>query len=99
MREGLNEPVSVICTYNASLRRFMPLQIGWANDTYKLGKVDFYHKTKSGTKVLHHFSVADTEGRMYFKLQFDADTLNWALEEYMLASEAKIHYESYGGHQ
>ena len=95
MRESLNEPVSVICTYNADLKRFMPLQVGWANDTYKLGKVDFYHKTKSGNKVLHHFSVADVGGRMYFKLCFDADTLNWVLEEYMVASEARVHYESF----
>lgn len=95
MREELNEPVSVICTYNASLKRFLPLQIGWANDVYKLGKIDFYHKTKNGTKILHHFSMADNEGRMYFKLRFDADTLNWTLEEYMLASEARVHYESF----
>lgn len=95
MRESLNEPVSVICTYNSSLRRFIPLQISWANDTYKLGKIDFYHKTKNGNKVLHHFSMADMEGRMYFKLCFDADTLNWTLEEYMIASEAKVRYESF----
>ena len=94
MREGLDEPVSVICTYNASLQRFMPLQIGWANDTYKLGKVDYYHKTKSGTKVLHHFSVTDVDARIYFKLCFDADTLNWTIEEYMNASDARVHYES-----
>lgn len=93
MRESLSEPISVICTYNASLRRFAPLQIGWANETYKLGKVDFYHKTKNGTKVLHHFSVADDQASMYFKLCFDADTLNWTLEEYMAASEVAVHYE------
>lgn len=95
MRESLNEPVSVICTYNATLKKFVPLQVGWANDTYRLGKVDFYHKTKNGTKVLHHFSVADTEGRMYFKLCFDADTLHWTIEEYMSAGDMAVHYESY----
>jgi hypothetical protein len=95
MRESLHESISVLCSYNANSQRFAPLQIGWANDTYRLGKVDFYHKTKSGTKVLHHFSVADTGGTMYFKLCLDADTLNWTLEEYMSANEAKVHYESY----
>lgn len=94
MRESLNEPVSVIATYNASLKRFTPLQVGWANETYRLGRIDFYHKTKSGTKILHHFSVSDAESRMYFKLCFDADTLNWILEEYMLATEARVHYDS-----
>ena len=96
MRESLNEPVSVIATYNASLQRFMPLQIGWANDVYRLGKIDFYHKTKNGTKILHHFSLADSEARVYFKLCFDAENLHWTLEEYMPASEAKVHYESFG---
>ncbi|MCA9347118.1 hypothetical protein KC930_00865 [Candidatus Saccharibacteria bacterium] len=96
MRESLNEPVSVICTYNASLHRFTPLQLGWANETYRLGKVDFYHKTKSGTKVLHHFSMADVGGQVYFKLCFDADTLNWTLEEYMNAGEASVNYEGFG---
>lgn len=95
MRESLNEPVSVICTYNASLKRFCPLQIGWANDTYRLGKVDFYHKTKKGGRVLHHFSVADEEGRMYFKLCFDGESLNWTIEEYMNAGDMRVRYESY----
>jgi len=95
MRESLNEDISVICTYNATLKRFAPLQVGWANDTYRLGKVDFYHKTKSGTKVLHHFSVADENASIYFKLCFDADTLHWTLEEYMPASEARVHYENF----
>ncbi len=95
MRESLEEPISVICTYNASLKRFIPLQLGWANETYRLGKVDFYHKTKNGTKVLHHFSMTDANSQVYFKLCFDADNLNWILEEYMLASEAAVHYESY----
>jgi hypothetical protein len=94
MRESLDEPVSVICSYNASLRRFAPLQLGWARDVYKLGKVDFYHKTRNGTKVLHHFSVADVDARTYFKLCLDADTLNWTLEEHMMASEMGAHYES-----
>ena len=96
MRESLDEPVSVICTYNCSLKRFTPLQIGWANDTYKLGKIDFYHKTRSGTKVLHHFSMADTEGRRYFQLRFAADTRNRVLEERMKPSEARQRYERLG---
>ena len=95
MRESLNEPISVISTYNASLQRFVPLQIGWSNQTYKLGKVDFYHKTRNGTTVLHHFSVADDQASIYFKLCFDASNLHWTLEEYMNATEAQVHYENF----
>lgn len=34
---------------------------------------------------------------MYFKLRFDADTLNWVLEEYMNSSEARVRYEEFWG--
>ncbi len=98
MRESLNEPVSVICSFNASTQQFSIYSITWSNETYKLGKPDFYHKTKNGLVTIHHFSVADTEGRMYFKLAFDATSLHWTLEEYMLASEARVHYESWANH-
>jgi hypothetical protein len=39
--------------------------------------------------------MADSEGRMYFKLCFDAESLNWVLEEYMNSSEARVRYESF----
>jgi hypothetical protein len=39
--------------------------------------------------------MADNEGRMYFKLCFDADTLHWTIEEYMSAGDVAVHYESY----
>lgn len=97
MRESLNEPVSVICSFNASSGQFTLHSLGWANETYKLGKPDFYHKTKHGLVTIHHYSVADTEGRMYFKLAFDSLNLQWVIEEYMLASEAVAHYASSAG--
>lgn len=92
MRESLNEPVSVICSYNSTSQQFSIHSLSWSNDTYKLGKPDFYHKTKNGLVTTHHFSVADVDGRMYFKLAFDSLNLHWVIEEYMLASEARVHY-------
>jgi hypothetical protein len=88
MRESLNESVSVICSYNGSTKQFTLHQLGWASDTFKLGKVDFYHKTKNGLVTIHHYSVADVDGRAYFKLAFDSLNLQWVLEEYMTAGEA-----------
>lgn len=91
MRESLNEPVSVICSYNGSTKQFTLHQLGWANDTFKLGKVDFYHKTKNGLVIIHHYSVADLGGRAYFKLAFDSLNLQWTLEEYMSGSDAVVY--------
>jgi hypothetical protein len=97
MREGLNEPVSVVFYYNAKSRHMQPHMLTWQNETYKLGKVDFWHKTKTGDKIIHHFSITDVESKIYFKLQLDSDTLCWSLSEYMNSTEMKVHYDSWQG--
>src|SRR5690606_34749618 len=68
MRESLNEPVSVVWYYNARARRMQPHTLSWNNREYRLGKVDFWHKTWAGKHQIHHFSVADQKGQVYFKL-------------------------------
>lgn len=95
MRESLDEPVSIITIYNHKLGHFYPYQLSWQNQEYRLGKVDFWHKTNRGKDLLHHFSVGDVSGTMYFKLGFNTTNLQWVLEEYMLASEARVHYASW----
>ena len=94
MREGLNEPVSVLSIYSKKHNIFKPEILTWDNIDYRLGKIDFYHKTKKGTTTLHHFSLTDKEETTYFKLVFNATNLNWTLEEYMNAGEAQAHYFS-----
>ena len=95
MRESLDEPVSVVFYYDARRRHIQPYMLSWNNQDYKLGKVDFWHKTRHGNTLIHHFSVADTDGRVYFKLALDSELLHWTIEEYMLATEMRMHYESY----
>lgn len=92
MREGLHEPVSVLSLYSQKGRVFRPMLMTWNGLDYRLGPVDFYHTTKQGTTVLHHFSLADKSGSAYFKLLFNARTLIWTLEEYMMAGENSLHY-------
>lgn len=92
MRESLNEPVSVVHYYDAKTRHVQPYQMTWQNRDYRLGKIDFWHKTKSGNKLIHHFSIADVDEQMYFKLALDADTLHWTLEEYMSLVENEVVY-------
>lgn len=92
MREGLNEPVSVLSIFSQKHKIFKPEIMTWNNVDYRLGKIDFYHKTKKGLTVLHHFSLTSKDEGAYFKLVFNASNLNWTLEEYQMAGENQAHY-------
>ncbi|MBA2279407.1 hypothetical protein H0V99_03145 [Candidatus Saccharibacteria bacterium] len=92
MRESLEEPVSIVWYYNAKLRHMQPHILTWNNQDYHLGKIDFWHKTWSGKHQIHHFSIADKGGGVYFKLALNTDSLQWVLEEYMTAQDMAIEY-------
>lgn len=83
MRGSLNEPVSVVWYYNAKTRHMQPYILSWNNQDYKLGAVDFWHKTWDGKHQIHHFSIADRQGSVYFKLALHTNSLQWVIEEYM----------------
>lgn len=93
MRESLDEPVSLVWWYNAKLQHIHLHRLSWNGRDYMLGKTDFWHKTKSGDTLIHHFSIADTLGQAYFKLALNTDNLQWVLEEYMTASDMRVEYE------
>lgn len=92
MRESLDEPVSVIWFYNAKSRTAQPYRLNWNAQEYMLGKIDFWHKTRQGDTLIHHFSIADTAGEACFKLALNTDTLQWTLEEYMTANDMILEY-------
>jgi len=92
VREGLNEPISVLSIYSKKHKVFKPAILTWDGMDYRLGKVDFYHKTKKGATTLHHFSLSDKDEGIYFKLMFNANNLNWTLQEYMTADSNESHY-------
>ena len=92
MRESLDEPISVIWFYNAKSRNLQPHRMNWNGQEYALGKIDFWHKTRHGDTLIHHFSIADREGQAYFKLALNTDNLQWTLEEYMTAADMSIEY-------
>lgn len=92
MRESLNEPVSVVWYYDAKRRHMQPYMLTWNNQEYQLGKIDFWHKTWSGKHQIHHFSIADKLGRVYFKLALSTDNLQWTLEEYMTDQDMSVTY-------
>ena len=92
MREGLHEPISVLAGYSEKDKLFKPLIVTWGGRDYRLGKIDFYHKTKQGLVTLHHYSVSDKDETTYFKLTLDGVNLQWTLEDYMMAGENQPHY-------
>jgi len=92
MRPGLHEPISVLCGYSKDKKTFKPLIVTWQGVDYRLGDVDFYHKTKQGLTTLQNYSVSDEDKSVYFKLLLDGTSLNWTLEEYMMAGANEAHY-------
>ena len=94
MREGLHEPVSVLSIYSKQHSIFKPAILSWNGLDYRLGKVDFYHKTKKGSTVLHHFSMTDKDKSLYVKLVFNSNNLRWTLEEYQMANQTDVYYSS-----
>lgn len=92
MRESLEEPVSVVWGYNAKSQHLQPYLMSWQNRDYKLGKVDFWHKTRRGKTLIHHFSMSDLEGQVYFKLALDTENLHWTIEEFMFAGDVQVEY-------
>jgi hypothetical protein len=94
MRESLDEPISVVFYFDSETNLIQPYRLTWNNRDYLLGKVDFHHKTRAGKTLTHHFSLADVDGTVYFKIALDTDNLHWKLEEYMYGSENNPHYGS-----
>lgn len=94
MRESLDEDISVVFYYDASARHVQPHRLSWNGQDYQLGKVDFHHKTKNGTTLIHHFSLSNIEETAYFKIALDTATLHWKLEEYMYGSGSNPIYGS-----
>jgi len=79
MIEKINEPITVLSIYERLGARVMPAKIKWNGRVYKITKLGFHHKVKIGQTLNHIFSV--TDGKMFFRLRLDTDTLHWFLEE------------------
>ncbi len=92
MRESLDEDISVVFYYDAATRHVQPHRLSWNSQDYQLGKVDFHHKTKNGTTLIHHFSLSNVEETAYFKIALDTNTLHWKLEEYMYGGKNEVNY-------
>lgn len=79
MNQQIFEPVSVISSYNQEKNRTVPYRIRWQRRDYFVKKITYYHKVREGRTLLHIFHV--TDNNLDFRLRFNAEDLNWILEE------------------
>ena len=96
MRKSLGEEISVVYFFDSKNNRVVPYQLTWNNQDYRLGPVDFHHKTRVGGTLIHHFSLCDKNETIYFKLALNTDNLHWELEELMMASDMQLQYGGQG---
>ena len=80
MREKINEEVSVIMYYSASLKQAVPYMMHWQNKDYYLSVTDYEHAYLEGEGRQHIFELVDREHTLWFRLRFNSLNLHWILE-------------------
>jgi hypothetical protein len=80
MKQKINQEVSVVMYYSASLRHAVPYLLLWQNREYKLNAVDYYHSYLEGRERQHIFELVNKEQTLWFRLRLDASNLHWTLE-------------------
>lgn len=79
MIQKISAPVSVVSHYNHRVRRFQPVIVSWDGRDYPIIKIGLHHTYRQGRTLYHIFSVSSRD--LFFRLNFNTDTLNWTLEE------------------
>lgn len=78
MVQQINEPVEVLVAYKRGAKAF-PKIMEWQHRIYRFRELGFVHPTAQGRRMLHIFTL--TDGNMTYRLEFDAESLNWKLAE------------------
>lgn len=79
MIQKISEPVSVIVSYDGITRAVRPISLEWSRRTYPILQVGLRHTYRDGMTRHHVFSVVSHS--LFFRLNLNADSLNWTLEE------------------
>ena len=79
MIQIISEPVSVTTTFDADKRATRPISLQWGNQIYEVAQLGLRHSYKEGNVRHHIFSVVAND--LFFRLNLNADTLSWTLEE------------------
>ncbi|GAB4027313.1 MAG: hypothetical protein Fur0011_5030 [Candidatus Microgenomates bacterium] len=79
MIQKISESVSVTTVFDANKHATRPINLQWGNQIYEITQLGLRHSYKEGNVRHHVFSVVG--GDLFFRLNLNADTLNWTLEE------------------
>lgn len=80
MKELINEEVTVVMYYSASIKRAVPYLLHWNNEAYRLAAVDYHHSYLDGRERQHIFELVNKEQTLWFRLRLDSSNLHWTLE-------------------
>lgn len=80
MKQAINEEVTVVMYYSASLKQAVPFLLHWQNKDYRLNAVDYYHSYMEGRDRQHIYELVDTAETLWFRLRLDSSNLHWTLE-------------------
>ncbi len=81
MRAKLDDPISVIWSFEATTRKVRIHKLHWQQRDYVPQAIDFHHRSQQGNTLLHIFSVSDVQAGLCFKLVFNTRFLTWTLAE------------------
>ena len=81
MFEKVNEPVRVLAGFDKRENqvRVIPYLLDWRGKRYKLEIMGLHHPARRGKKYMHIFEFSS--GAIKFRLELDAETLEWNLAE------------------
>jgi len=77
MYQTINEPIQVVSNFKDG--KILSLKFLWKDREYLFNKINLTYHHFEGRVKFYYFTVSDSAN--YFKLQFDADSLNWTLLE------------------
>jgi hypothetical protein len=80
MKQTINEEVSVVVYYAATLKQSVPYLLHWQNKDYRLSAVDYYHTYMEGRERQHIYELVDKDETLWFRLRLDSSNLHWILE-------------------
>jgi hypothetical protein len=86
MYEAVHERINVTIKFLEGKRPHI-VDFTWRDKLYHVEKVHMLAKARKGHTAVWLFNVSTTNAA--FKLRFDADTLEWFLEEYTWESGAE----------
>lgn len=75
--DSVREPVEVLVAFKNA--RPEPMMFKWGKQYYQIRKINLVHAERIGREKVYFFSVSDDANA--YRLSFNTESLQWALEE------------------